>query len=120
MRPPTPLAPPAPLSDPAPPAPAPAPAAPFLDAAGAFLIGRSFTGYGRALLRLGRGGGTCSPVPFFCTFRKYFCACERIWITVFVPTKLPIFFQSRSYSCSAFRNFPCSSGVQLSRCFVIV
>ena len=89
--------------------------------AGAFaLVAFSFTGYGWELLRLGRGGGTCSPVPFFWTFRKYFCACERIWITVFVPTKLPIFFQSRWYSCSALRNLACSSGVQLSRCFVMV
>mmetsp|Transcript_2880 Transcript_2880/g.8761 ORF Transcript_2880/g.8761 Transcript_2880/m.8761 type:complete len:249 (-) Transcript_2880:193-939(-) len=35
-------------------------------------------GYGWLDLRLGRGGGTCSPVPSFCTLRKYFCACDRI------------------------------------------
>lgn len=39
----------------------------------------AFCGYGWAALRLGRGGGTCAPVPFFWTFRKYFWAWLRIW-----------------------------------------
>ena len=52
-------------------------------------------GYGCRLLRLGRGGGTCSPVPSFWTLRKYFCACERIWMTVLVPTYASIIFHSR-------------------------
>ena len=38
----------------------------------------AFCGYGCDDLRLGRGGGMCSPVPFFCTLRKYFCAWLRI------------------------------------------
>ena len=38
----------------------------------------AFCGYGCADLRFGRGGGTCSPVPFFMTFKKYFCAWLRI------------------------------------------
>lgn len=56
----------------------------------------AFWGYGWAAFLLGRGGGTCSLVPFFWTFRKYFCAWLLIWITVFVPTYASIFFQSRS------------------------
>ncbi len=31
------------------------------------------------------------------TLRKYFWAWLRIWMTVFVPTYVSIFFQSRSY-----------------------
>mmetsp|Transcript_3238 Transcript_3238/g.14665 ORF Transcript_3238/g.14665 Transcript_3238/m.14665 type:complete len:209 (+) Transcript_3238:2465-3091(+) len=46
----------------------------------------AFCGYGCDDLRLGRGGGMCSPVPFFCTLRKYFCAWLRIWMTVLEPT----------------------------------
>lgn len=42
---------------------------PFLDA---------FCGYGWVAFRFGRGGGTCSLVPFFWIFRKYFCAWLRI------------------------------------------
>lgn len=77
-------------------------------------------GYGWVALLFGLGGGTCSPVPFLCTFRKYFCAWLRIWMTVLVPTHCSIFFQSRSYSFSASKNFACSWSVQLSRCFVMV
>lgn len=42
---------------------------PFLEA---------FCGYGWEDLRFGRGGGTCAVVPFFWTFKKYFCAWLRI------------------------------------------
>ena len=38
----------------------------------------AFWGYGWAAFLLGRGGGRCSPVPLFCTLRKYFCAWLRI------------------------------------------
>lgn len=76
---------------------------------------------------LGRGGGMWTPVPLLCILIKYFCAWLRIWraserastwagytvlhgatrccirgcvgtwMTVLVPTKASIFFQSRSY-----------------------
>ena len=55
------------------PLPTPAPL-PFF----ACLPTAAFCGYGCADLRLGLGGGMCSPVPFFCTLRKYFCAWLRI------------------------------------------
>lgn len=35
-------------------------------------------GYGFADFLFGRGGGTCSPVLFFMTFKKCFCAWLRI------------------------------------------
>lgn len=37
-------------------------------------------GYGFADFLFGRGGGTCSPVLFFMTFRKCFCAWLRIYV----------------------------------------
>ncbi len=48
--------------------------------------GAAFCGYGWLERRLGRGGGTRSPVWFFCTFRKYFCAWLRICTAVLLPT----------------------------------
>lgn len=38
----------------------------------------AFWGYGWAAFLFGRGGGKCSLVPLFWTFRKYFCAWLRI------------------------------------------
>mmetsp|Transcript_14237 Transcript_14237/g.60940 ORF Transcript_14237/g.60940 Transcript_14237/m.60940 type:complete len:299 (-) Transcript_14237:566-1462(-) len=57
---------------------APAPAFRFLRASAPRPPAEDFCGYGCALLRFGLGGGMCSPVPFFCTLRKYFCAWLRI------------------------------------------
>lgn len=61
----------------------------------------------------------CSPVLFFCTLMKYFCACERIWITLFVRTCVSICFQLRPNFFSASRKAACSSSVQFSRFLVI-
>jgi hypothetical protein len=65
-----------------------------------------------------RAGGIHALWSLFCSFRKYFCACDRICTTVFVPMCCSMRFQSRSYSRSASTNSSCSSAVHASRGFM--